>query len=126
MRSSRLKGSAARVTSRHYAVLGAFLGLISIFAILAIDESSARLPRALATLVIVAGPGLAWVPLLRIRDPGLAALLALVVSVSSVILIAQIVTYAAGFSWRPCAFVLLSITVIGLLTQALIGTWRPS
>ncbi len=95
------------------------LGLLSIAAILVIDHSVASLPRALATVVIVAGPGLAWIPLLNIRDAAFAALLALVFSVSALVLVAQVVTYAAGFSWRPCAFALLAISTAGLLTQAL-------
>jgi hypothetical protein len=97
------------------------LGLVSFVAILVIASSTAALPRELATLIIVAGPGMAWVPLLDLRDFAFEALLWLLCSVAAVILVAQVVTYAAGFSWRPVAFSLLGITVAGLAAQALVS-----
>lgn len=101
-------------------LLGWSLALTSVVAVLVIAGSTEFLPRVLSTLVIVAGPGLAWVPLLEVRDKAFELLLCLLVSVASVIVVAQVVTYVAFFSWRPCEFALLGITLLGLLLQS----WR--
>jgi hypothetical protein len=109
------------------AVLGWALAIASVLATLIVARTNEALPRALSTLVIVAGPGLAWVPMLEIRDRAFQVLLCLLTSVTAVILVAQVVTYAAGFSWRPVEFSLLAITLIGLSAQglvALIRVWR--
>jgi hypothetical protein len=99
-------------------LLGWGVALTSIVATLVVAGTGASLPRILSTLVIVAGPGLAWVPLLGLRDKALALLLCLLVSVAAVIVVAQVVTYVAAFSWRPCEFALLGMTLCGLWLQS--------
>ena len=105
-------------------IMAAVVAMATVFAALAIEGSTAGLPRALGTLVIVAGPGIAWVPLLDVRDRAIEVLLCMLCSVAAVILVAQAVTYAAFFSWRPCEFALIAITLVGLLAQSLSGLRR--
>jgi hypothetical protein len=99
-------------------LLGWGVALTSIVATLVVAGTGAPLPRILSTLVIVAGPGLAWVPLLGLRDKALELLLCLLVSVAALIVVAQVVTYVAAFSWQPCEFALLGITLCGLSLQS--------
>lgn len=98
-------------------ILGWILALASVLAVIVIASSDAQLPRILATLVIVFGPGLAWVPMLGLRDRALEVLLILLSSVACLIIVAQVVTYAFSFSWRPCEYSMLGITLIGLVLQ---------
>ena len=98
--------------------LGWALALASAIALLLIAATTASLPRDLSTLVIVAGPGMAWVPLLTLDDRAFEVMATILVSVTVVIIVAQIDTYAAGFSWRPCEFALLAVTLIGLILRA--------
>lgn len=98
--------------------------MASMLAALALATSSAGLARDLATLVIVAGPGMAWTPLLELRDRALEVLVSILFSVTALILVAQLVTYAAGFSWRPCEFLLLAVTILGLLGQGVMALVR--
>jgi hypothetical protein len=107
--------------TRSRQISSAVLGLISVGATLTVATSTAQLPRELATLVVVAGPGMAWVPLLDLHDLAFEALLCLLCSVTAVILAAQAVTYASAFSWRPVEFSLLAITAAGLSAQALLS-----
>jgi hypothetical protein len=86
-------------------------------AALAIESSGNGLLRALGALVIVAGPGLAWVPLLGVQDRAVEILLCMLCSVTAVIIVAQAVTYIAFFSWRPCEFALIAITLVGLVVE---------
>ena len=101
--------------------MAALLAVASMVAIVALARTTAVLPRAVGTLVIVSGPGLAWAPLIQIRDRALEAMVAILISVTAVILIAQAVTYAASFSWRPCEFILVTVTALGLFVQALVA-----
>jgi hypothetical protein len=96
------------------------LALLSVLAVIVIAVSSAALPRIIATLVVVFGPGFAWVPMLNVRDRALEWLLILVTSITAVIIVAQVVTYASGFSWRPCEFSLLGVTLLGLIVQSVL------
>lgn len=75
--------------------------------------------RSLASVVVVLGPGLAFTPLLRIRDRAMAVLLATLIAVTSLVCVAQAVTYVASFSWRPCAIILSGLTALGATTQTL-------
>jgi hypothetical protein len=93
----------------------------SVLAASLIAATTAPVPRDLSTLVIVVGPGLAWVPMLELDDLAIEALLCLLCSVTAVIIVAQVVTYAAAFSWRPCEFSLLAITLLGLLIQSVVA-----
>lgn len=104
--------------------MGSLVAMTSMLAALALSTSTAGLPRSLGTLVIIAGPGLAWVPLLELPDRALEALVSLLLSVASVILVAQVVTYASGFSWKPCEFLLLAVTIMGLLAQGVVALAR--
>jgi hypothetical protein len=104
--------------------MGRLVAMASILAVVFIAASTVPILRGLSTVVIVAGPGLAWVPILAVDDPALEALLCLLTSVSAVIIVAQIVTYAAAFSWQPCEFSLLAITLLGLLAQTMIALQR--
>jgi hypothetical protein len=109
---------------RRRSILAWVVALASVLAALFIGATTAPVPRELSTLVIVAGPGLAWVPLLELDDLALEALLCLICSVTAVIIVAQVVTYAVAFSWRPCEFSLLAITLLGLIIQSVIAQRR--
>jgi hypothetical protein len=75
--------------------------------------------RSLASVVVVLGPGLALAPLLGVRDGAMAVLLVALISVTSLVCVAQAVTYVAFFSWRPCAISLFGLTALGAATQTL-------
>jgi hypothetical protein len=98
--------------------------MATVFAVLVIEASNNGLLRALGAVVIIAGPGVAWVPLLEVQDRAVEVLLCVLCSVSAVILVAQAVTYIAFFSWRPCEFALIGITVAGLLAESISALLR--
>jgi hypothetical protein len=102
----------------------AVVAMATVFAALIIAKSNDGLLRALGALVIIAGPGMAWVPLLDVQDRVVKVLLYMLCSVSAVILVAQAVTYIAFFSWRPCEFTLIAITLLGLLTESVSALLR--
>ena len=105
-------------------LLGGSVVALSAVSAVVIARSNAPLPRDLSALVVVAGPGLAWVPALRLRDLAVQVLLAVLCSVTAVICVAQLVTYAAAFSWRPCEYGLLGLTALGLAVQILVALAR--
>jgi hypothetical protein len=107
---------------RHWLADRSFpLGLLTLtgLATAAVFGLPASPPRTLAAGVIALGPGCALVPLIGIPDRGAAALAALLVSVSALVVVAQAVTYVAGFSWRPCALAMLALTLGGIAAQVL-------
>jgi len=93
------------------------VALLTGVAALLIAVAGGGLARSLATVTVFFAPGLAWTPCLRLKDPALIVTVGLLVCISSTICAAQVVTYVASFSWRPCEYVLLSITACGLFTQ---------
>jgi hypothetical protein len=72
---------------------------------------------AAASFVLVLAPGLAVVPLLGLTDLALNAVLIVLSSFAVNVCVAQAVTYISAFSWRPCAFVVLSVTLVGVIIQ---------
>lgn len=103
---------------RYRSMAPAVLAMATVLAALLVETSNDSLLRALGALVIIAGPGIAWVPLLDVQDRAVEVLLCILCSVSAVILVAQAVTYIAFFSWRPCEFTLIAITLLGLVTES--------
>lgn len=98
------------------------LGLLAACAIASyvLFATSGSLGRGVVTAAAISvGPGLALVPLVRLEDALLKAILVVLVSIATDICVAQAVTYASGFSWRPCAIALLGICVFGALLQLL-------
>lgn len=89
--------------------------------------TSWSLGRAIVTAAAVClGPGLALVPLVRLDDLLLKAVLVMLVSVAIDICVAQAVTYTSGFTWRPCAITLLAICAIGAALQVLLSLYRQA
>jgi len=70
-----------------------------------------------ASFVLAAAPGLAFVPLLGLTDFALNALLVVLFSFAVNVCVAQAVTYMSAFSWRPCALVVLSFALVGVIIQ---------
>jgi hypothetical protein len=95
--------------------------LATALATFAVFLPASHVIRAIASVIVVIGPGCAIVPLLRLRDRTVAVLLVLLVSVSLLVCVAQTVTYVASFSWRPCAIALLAITGAGVAAQLLLS-----
>jgi hypothetical protein len=82
--------------------------------------TSWSLGRAIVTAAAVClGPGLALVPLARLDDLLLKAVLVVLASVAIDICVAQAVTYTSGFTWQPCAIALVAICAIGAVLQLL-------
>lgn len=67
--------------------------------------------REIATAVVVAGPGLVSARIIG-GPREIKLLIAVLVSLSVTVCVAQAVTYAAGFSWKPCLWILLTVTWI--------------
>lgn len=99
------------------------LGLLAIsgLALLGLFELSSHAMRALATALVVLGPGCAVVPLLRVREPALAAALVLLISIATLVCAAQATTYIASFSWRPCVAILSVVTLLGIAAQLILA-----
>ncbi len=95
--------------------------LVTTLAAFAVFLPTSHAVRAIASVIIVIGPGCAIVPMLGLRDRAVLALLVLLVSVSLLVCVAQTVTYVASFSWRPCAIALLAITGVGTAAQLLLS-----
>ena len=91
--------------------------LVSLWMVL---DLGATVPRTVGAIVILVSPGIAGVPALRLQDPAMVVLTALLVSVVVDIAVAQLVTYVWGFSWRLCAVILVSFVVVVAAAQPLI------
>lgn len=106
---------ASRVRRWQLASLVALLTLLSGALIFVAPHGVFRF--AAASFVVVAAPGLAFVPLLELKDRALNAVLVILLSLAVNVCVAQAVTYIKAFSWRPCAVVVLSVTLIGTMIQ---------
>jgi len=105
----------SRVRRWQLASLVALLTLLSAALIFLAPHGVFRF--AAASFIVVAGPGLAFVPLLGLKDRALNAVLVVLLSFAVNVCVAQAVTYIKAFSWRPCALVVLSLTLIGVMIQ---------
>lgn len=103
------------MSSRHLAALVGLLTLLSAGLIFLAPHGPFRF--AAASFVLFLAPGLAYVPLLRLTDLALGAVLIVLLSLAVNVCVAQAVTYISAFSWRPCAIVVLSVTLVGVLIQ---------
>ncbi|MBV9818807.1 MAG: hypothetical protein JOZ07_10710 [Solirubrobacterales bacterium] len=97
------------------ASLVALLSLVSEALIFATPHGPLRF--AAASFIVVAAPGLAFVPILGLKDRELNAVLVIMFSLAVNVCVAQAVTYIKAFSWRPCALAVLSVTLIGVMIQ---------
>jgi hypothetical protein len=106
---------AGRVRRSHLASLVALLTVLSGAVIFLTPHGAFRF--AAASFVLAAAPGLAFVPLLRLTDLALNAVLVVLFSFAVNVCVAQAVTYISSFSWRPCTLVVLGVTLVGTIIQ---------
>jgi hypothetical protein len=103
------------VTRSQQGALVALLTLLSAVLIFLVPHGVVRF--AAASFVLVAAPGLAFVPLLGLTDLALKTVLVVLLSFAVNVCVAQAVTYVKAYSWRPCAFVVLGLTMVGAMIQ---------
>jgi len=106
---------AGRVTRPHVAILVGLLTVLSTALVFLAPHGVFRF--AAAAFVVAAAPGLAFVPLLGLTDLALNAVLVILLSFAVNVCVAQAVTYIQAFSWRPCAILVLSVTLVGVTIQ---------
>lgn len=105
------------------AAVVALLTLLSAGLIFLVPHGAFRF--AAASFVLVAAPGLAFVPLLRLTDLALNVVLVVLLSFAVNVCVAQAVTYIKAYSWRPCAFIVLGLTMVGAMIQLVRATNVP-
>ena len=104
--------SARRVPWR--TVVAAF-ALAAVLAALAGAPASLRAPIVLLFLLL--GPGMAYIPLLRLGDPVAELTLGLAVSVALDVAVGSSMLYAGVWSPRDSLFVLAGIALVGVALQ---------
>ncbi len=99
------------------------LTLLSAALVFGFPPGPARI--AAASFIVALGPGLGIVPLCRVHDHVVNAVLVPMCSIAVNVLVAQVVMYVRGFTWRPCAVIVVIITLIGVCLQAVLVGLDP-